>query len=68
MMNKKFQKNIKEIQKELDRLKDLLKAAELRPCQGDADLKQKEEEIKILQREIYDMEKETNKLILFNQR
>ena len=68
MMNKRSRKSIKEIQKELYRLKDLLKAAELRPCRGDADLRQKEEEIKILQSEIYDIEKETNKLILFDQR
>ena len=68
MANKKSRKSIKEIQRELLRLKNLLKVVELRPCHGDADLRQKEEEIKILQREIYDIEKETNRLILFNQR
>jgi len=65
MMNKKSRKNIKEAQKELYRLKDLLKKIELRPCSGDADLRQKEDEIKMLKREIYDLEKETNRLVLF---
>jgi hypothetical protein len=64
-MDKKSRKTIKEIQKELNRLKDLLKEAELRPCHGDADLRQKQEEMEILKREIYDIEKETNKLVLF---
>lgn len=68
MMNKKSRKNIKTIQKELHRLKGLLKVIELRPCHNDAGLREKEEEIKMLKREIYDVEKEANKLVLFIKR
>jgi cob(I)alamin adenosyltransferase len=68
MINRKSQKNIKEAQKELQRFKDLLKKIELRPCYGDADLKQKENEIKMLEHDIYELEKETNKLVLFIER
>ena len=57
--------NLKEARKELLKLKALLKNIELRPCRGDADLRQKEKEIKMLEREIYDLEKETNRLVLF---
>ena len=65
MMNKKSRKHIKEAQKELHRFKDLLKKIELRPCHGDADLRQKEDEIKMLEHDIYELEKETNRLVLF---
>lgn len=68
MMNRKSRKNIKDIQKELVRLKGLLKAIELRPCHGDVGLRKKEEEIHMLKREIYSVEKEANKLILFIER
>lgn len=69
MKEKKPRKrNIKEIQKELYRLKDLLKKIELRPCHGDSDLRQKEEEVRMLKREIYDIEKETNKYAIFMER
>jgi len=65
MTNKKSRKDIKKSQKELYRLKELLKKLEIRPCQGDADLRQKDEEVKMLKREIDDLEKETNQFVLF---
>ena len=68
MMNKKSRKHIKEAQKELQRFKDLLKETEIRPCYGDADLRQKEDKIKMLEHDIYELEKETNKLVLFIER
>ena len=41
---------------------------EIRPCYGDADLRQKEDKIKMLEHDIYELEKETNKLVLFIER
>ncbi|MFC1532755.1 hypothetical protein ACFL7M_05260 [Thermodesulfobacteriota bacterium] len=52
----------------IHKLKGLLNKIELRPCQGDADLKQKDEEIKMLKRAIYDLEKETNLFEIFTAR
>ena len=66
MTDKKSQKDIKKIKKELYRLKEILKKLELRPCQGDRDLKQKDEEVEILNREIYDLVKETNLIYPIN--
>ena len=66
MTDKKSQKDIKKIKKELYRLKEILKKLELRPCQGDRDLKQKDEEVEILNREIYDLGKETNLIYPIN--
>jgi hypothetical protein len=68
MTDKKFQKDIKKIKKELYRSKEQLKELELRPCQGDADLKQKDEEIKMLKREIYKLETKTNQFKLYFER
>jgi len=68
MTDKKTRKDIKKIQKELYRLKEMLKKIELRPCLGDADLKQKDEEVKMLKREIYALEKDTNQFVLFMER
>ena len=60
MIGKKARKGIMKIQKEIDRLKEGIKKIELRPCHGDADLKQKDEELVMLRREIYELEKEAN--------
>ena len=68
MVDKKSIKDIKKVQKKLYRMKELLKKMELKPCHGDADLRQKDEDIKILKREIYDIEKETNQFALFLER
>jgi len=54
--NKK--KAIKELKKEIEKLRDEYKKIELRPCQGDTDLLQRENELEILKSKIYDLEKE----------
>jgi hypothetical protein len=65
MKNKKDLNNIKRIQKEVNRLKEKLKKAELVPCRGDSELRQKDERIQMLKREIYSLEKEANLFLLF---
>jgi len=65
MIKKKDQKTVKKIQKQIAFLKEELKKIELRPCKGDADIKQKEEEIFMLKREIYDLEKDANQYAIF---
>ena len=65
MVNKKDQKTVKKIQKEIAVLKEDLKKIELRPCQGDADIKQKDQEMLDLKREIYELEKEANQYAIF---
>jgi hypothetical protein len=56
----------KKIHKEIKRLREELNKVELRPCGGDLELKQKEEEILKLKRDIYELEREANKFELFN--
>ena len=52
MADKKIKKKIKKIQNEIDQLEELFKKMELRPCQGDDDLSQKEEDMTRLRNEI----------------
>lgn len=54
--NKK--KAIKELKKEIEKLRDEYEKIELRPCQGDTDLRQRENELEILKSKIYELEKE----------
>jgi chromosome segregation ATPase len=54
--NKK--KAIKELQKEIEKLRDEYQKVEIRPCRGDADLRQRQNELEILKSKIYELEKE----------
>ena len=67
-MDKETRKKLKRIQKEIGRFKGELKKMELRPCHGDAELRQKEEDLKIMKREIYELEKEANQLAMYMSR
>ena len=59
MPSKKNRKKIiKELQKEIEKLRDEYEKIELRPCQGDADLRQRENELEILKSKISQLEKE----------
>ena len=62
---KNRQKEIKKIQKEIERLKIELRKIELRPCHGDAELKSKDEEVLILKKEIYELEKSANQVAIY---
>ena len=63
-MDKESRKNLKRIQKELERLKAAYKKAELRPCHGDAELAQKSTDLKMLKNDIYELERNINQLAL----
>jgi septal ring factor EnvC (AmiA/AmiB activator) len=64
-MDKATRKNLKKIQRQIKRFKHELKKIELRPCSSDAELRQKEEDINTIKREIYDLEKEANQFALY---
>ncbi len=53
-------KERKDLKREISLLKQQFKAVELQPCYGDADLKQKENDLTKLWEEIYNLEKEIN--------
>ena len=53
-------KERKDVKREISLLKAQFKAVELQPCYGDADLKQKENDLNRLWDEIYHLEKEIN--------
>ena len=60
MVNKASKRIIKKIQNEIDQLKKEFKEMEIRPCQGDADLEQREKDLKQLKEQIYELEKEVH--------
>jgi len=54
----KRKKIIKEIQKEIDKLKKEYSKIELRPCHSNAELRQKEKDLEALKDKIRELEKE----------
>ena len=52
------EKTVKQIQKEIEKLRDKYQKTEVRPCHGDTDLRQRENELEILKSKIYELEKE----------
>jgi hypothetical protein len=52
------EKTIKQIQKEIEKLRDDYKKMELRPCHGDLDLIQRDKDLGLLKDKIYALEKE----------
>lgn len=61
MRKKPPQKQIKKIQKDIEQHKDLLSKLEIRPCQGDADIKQKDIDIEELKQHIHFLEEELDR-------
>jgi len=64
MIDKDTKKRLKRIQKEIKKLKKDLDKLELRPCQNDVELKQKEEDIEELNYKLRELEKEQDRYIL----
>ncbi len=61
MANKASKRVIKKIQNEINQLKKKFKEMEIRPCQGDAELEQREQDLKVLKEQIYKLEREVDK-------
>ena len=57
------EKTVKQIQKEIEKLRDKYQKTEVRPCHGDTDLRQRENELEILKSKIYELEKERDSQI-----
>lgn len=51
-------KTVRQIQREIERLRDEYQKMEFRPCHGDLDLFQKDKELGLLKEKIYALEKE----------
>ena len=59
MPNKQAKKKtVKHFQKEIEMLRDEYRKIELRPCHGDTDLHQRENELEVLKSKIHALEKE----------
>ena len=56
-------KKIKQLQKKIDTLERTVSQTEVRPCQGDNDLKKREEDIAGLIKEIRILKKERDKYV-----
>ena len=52
------EKTVKQIQKEVEKLRDEYQKTEVRPCHGDLDLSQKDKDLGWLKDKIYALEKE----------
>lgn len=64
MVDKAAQKRLKQIRKEIKRLKKEYRKVEFRPCQNDKELFQKTEDLRMIMDKIYDLEKEQDRFIL----
>jgi septal ring factor EnvC (AmiA/AmiB activator) len=64
MLDKATRKRLRKIQKEIKRVRRELDKIELRPCQNDAELKQKEEDLEELSNKLRALEKEQDRYIL----
>lgn len=69
MTGLKQKRDGKNIRREINMLKEQFRDAELKPCYCDADIKRKEEDLLLLRKEIYTLEKEIDQFafpIFFN--
>ena len=57
-------KKIKKLKKDIKELRKLYRKLEFRPCQNDAELIEKESELKSLMDKIYNLENEQDRFIL----
>jgi predicted DNA-binding protein (UPF0278 family) len=57
------EKTVKQIQKEIERLRDEYRKMELRPCHGDSDLMQRDKDLGLLKNKIYALEKERDRYL-----
>ena len=64
MIGKAEKKKLKEIRKEIKALRKALAKNEFRPCQCDADLRQKDEDLKMLRAKILSLENEKDRFML----
>jgi len=64
MTDKATQKRLKMLKKEIKDLKKQYKKVEFRPCQNDAELRIKDEELREIMDKVYALEKEQDRLIL----
>ena len=63
MVTKLNKKKVKQLKKQVNELKRKLQKMEIRPCQGDADLKQREKDIRALKDKIFLLENESDKYL-----
>ena len=64
MIDKETRKRLKQLDKERSKLKRQIEKIEFRPCHGDLELKQKDEEIKGLREKDRELEKEHDSYML----
>ena len=64
MIDKEAKKRLKRLQEKIKELKKDLHKLELHPCQNDAELKQKEQDLKELGDKLRQLEKERDRYIL----
>ena len=63
MVTKLNKKKVKQLKKQVNELKRKLQKMEIRPCQGDADLKEREKDVKALKDQIFSLENESDRYL-----
>ena len=64
MIDKRTRKKLKQIKKEISHLQKQIKKIEFHPCRNDAELKQKDEDMKALRNKVHQLEKQHDRYIL----
>jgi hypothetical protein len=64
MINRDIRRNLKRIKKEIKELKKRYKRMEFRPCQNDAELRKKDDDLRELIYKIDTLEKKQDRFIL----
>ncbi len=64
MVDKMTRKKLKKIQKKIDKLKKEINKIGLRPCHTDSELEERDEEVRILNLGIYELERDANVISL----
>ena len=64
MIDKEAHRKLKKIKKDINKLQKEIKKLEFRPCQNDAELKEKDDDLQILRQKILSLEKEKDRYIL----
>ena len=63
MLDKDSQKKLKQIQKEISNLAKVRQTLEFRPCLGDSDLMQKEEDLRVFRQKMLTLEKDRDQFV-----
>ena len=66
MIEKETKKKLKKIGREIKQLRKQIKGVEIRPCESNAEISQKDRNLKTLRKKLIDLERERDKCLIEN--